>query len=67
MQNAHHQFSKLRWITRTRKVSMYPVEQIIYIFDALADRNMGTLYTNVRGALPAVSLNGMKSFFVAYD
>ena len=39
----------------------------IFCFAALADKQTGTLYTDVTGALPVRSLDGFQYYFVAYD
>ena len=39
----------------------------IFCYDALAEKQEGTLYTDTTGALQEISLNGTQYFFVAYD
>ena len=39
----------------------------ILLYDALADKQAGTLYTDATGALSTMSLDGMQYFFIAYD
>ena len=39
----------------------------VFCFAALADKQIGTMYTDATGALPVLSLDGMQYFFVAYD
>lgn len=44
-----------------------PCESNIFCYAALADKQMGTFYTDCTGALPAGSIDGHHYFFVAYD
>ena len=44
-----------------------PQTNNIFCYDALAEKQEGTLYTDTTGALQEISLNGTQYFFVAYD
>jgi len=44
-----------------------PAANNIFCFAALADKQLGTMYTDATGALPVLSLEGLQYFFVAYD
>ena len=39
----------------------------VFCYAALADKQKGTLYTDATGALPARSLDGNKTYLIAYD
>ena len=44
-----------------------PIANNVFCYAALADKQLGTMYTDATGALPVLSLEGLQYFFVAYD
>ena len=44
-----------------------PQANHVFCFAAMADKNQRTLYHDLTGRLPVMSLEGNQYFFVAYD
>jgi hypothetical protein len=50
----------------TQPFNNTPVNANIFCFAALADSNLGTIYTDCTGNLPTRALDNQQLFFVAY-